>query len=244
MSAPPRIGVAAVFEAARWSFWDEEAALVPSSYHRALMRAGALDLPLVPDPKVVADPDLVLDLVDGLLLIGGVDIHPSTYGGTIDDSIEATSPSRDEFEIALTLRAIERGIPFLGICRGMQIVNVALGGTLRPDLGETGNALHRPRLGTFDGTEHDVTIRPDSLASLATDEHHRIVHSHHHQAIDKLGDGLLVTAEADDGTPEAVELPDPDAFVLGVQWHPEADEQSKVVDVFTRAAARAAARVR
>jgi putative glutamine amidotransferase len=231
-----RIGVCAVFETAQWSFWSDKAALVPISYHRAIVRAGAIDVPLVPDPRVVADPDLLLDIVDGLLLIGGIDVDPRRYGDAPAAELEVIDSERDDFEIALMRRAVERDLPLLGICRGMQILNVALGGSLRQDLGDELNAVHRPRLGTFEGTEHEVEVASSSLAALAAGEGTQVIHSHHHQAIDALGDGLAVSATAVDGVVEAVELPD-HRFALGVQWHPEADERSEVVAALVRAAA-------
>lgn len=237
-SPPARIGICAVFEAARWSFWHDKAALVPASYHRAVVRAGALDIPLVPDPRVVADPDLLLDLIDGLLVIGGIDVDPARYGASAEEALETVDPERDDFEMALMGRAIEREIPTLGICRGMQILNVALGGSLIQDLGGEANRVHRPQLGTFVGTEHEVDVVESSIAAVAAGGGRQIVHSHHHQAVDRLGEGLAVTATAPDGVVEAVEW-EGDGFGLGVQWHPEADERSEVIGALVRAASAA-----
>jgi putative glutamine amidotransferase len=237
MSRPARIGVAAVFEMASWSFWNDRAALVPASYHRAVVGAGGLDIPLVPDPRVTADPDLLLDVVDGLLMIGGVDVDPSRYGAEPASTLESTSVERDDFEIALTRRAIERQMPVLGICRGMQILNIALDGSLTQDLGPERNAVHRPHLGTFEGTEHEIEVADRSLASAACGAGLQVIHSHHHQAVETVGDGLVVSAASEDGVIEAVEL-EGHPFALGVQWHPEADEKSRVIEALVGAVER------
>jgi putative glutamine amidotransferase len=234
-NTPVRIGVAAVFELASWSFWNDRAALVPASYHQAVVAAGGLDIPLVPDRRVTADPDLLLDVIDGLMLIGGVDVDPTRYGAEPAAALESTSVERDDFEIALTRRAIERQMPVLGICRGMQILNIALKGSLTQDLGKELNSVHRPQLGTFEGTEHEIEVSDQSLAATVCGAGLQVIHSHHHQAVEALGAGLLVSAASEDGVIEAVEL-EGHPFALGVQWHPEADEKSRVIASLVRAA--------
>src|SRR4029077_4788542 len=117
-------------EQAAWGVWDQPAMLLPRNYIDAIQRAGGLALMLPPDPRVIAEPDLVLDLVDGLILAGGADLDPQTYGEERAPQTVHTVPERDDFEVALARRAIEREIPFLGICRGMQVMNVAQGGSL------------------------------------------------------------------------------------------------------------------
>jgi putative glutamine amidotransferase len=126
----PRIGICSPVERARWGAWDREAFLTPRSYVQRVQDAGGLPLLLPVDAAVVDDPELVLELVDGLMLAGGADIDPSSYGAHHDPATVDTNVERDRFEIALTLAAIERDMPVLGICRGMQLLNVALGGTL------------------------------------------------------------------------------------------------------------------
>ena len=151
-------------------------------------------------------------------------------------------PARDGFEIALARGAIERDLPLLGICRGMQLLNVALGGTLLQHLPDSlGHGDHRKVSGSFEGADHDVTLNEDSLAARAAGESHHGTKSHHHQGVDCLGAGLLVSGvSALDELPEAIELPEK-RFVLGVQWHPEADESSPVVGALVAAAAQRSA---
>ena len=237
MEHRPIIGICTALEQARWSVWDQQAALLPVSYLDAVRRADGLALMLAPDPALTAEPDEALDLLDGLMLAGGADIDPAVYGAERHPETKEIVPERDAFEIALTRRAIERGIPFLGICRGMQLLNVALGGTLHQHLPERfGHHEHRKALGSFDGADHDVRLVPGSLAARAAGEELHATKSHHHQGVDRIGEGLLVTGVATlDELPEAIELPEHE-FVLGVQWHPEADERSRVVGALVEAA--------
>jgi putative glutamine amidotransferase len=230
------IGICAALERARWGVWDQGAALVPLSYIEAVQRAGAIAMVLPPDAHVAADPEQTLSLLDGLMLAGGADIDPGSYGEPAHPQTIDTVPERDAFEIALTRAAVERDLPVLGICRGMQLINVALGGTLLQHLPEhLGHEDHRRVLGSFDGADHDVELDQGSLAALAAGEVAHATKSHHHQGVDRLGEGLKVTGHSTlDGLVEAVELADR-RFVLGVQWHPEADPASKVVDAFVRA---------
>jgi putative glutamine amidotransferase len=226
----PVIGICTVLERARWSVWDQEAFLLPRSYIRAVQAAGGLVVMIPPDESVHDDPDQVLDLLDGLILAGGADIDPSSYGAERHPETKGTVPERDAFEIALARRAMERDVPLLGICRGMQVMNVARGGTLVQDLPEhVGHEDHRRSLGTFDGNDHPVHLAEGSLAARAAGEVHHGTLSHHHQGIDRVGDGFEVSGWADDDElPEALEDPRL-AFALGVQWHPEADVESRVI---------------
>ena len=142
-------------------------------------------------------------------------------------------------EIALARRAMERDLPFLGVCRGMQVMNVALGGTLHQHLPDVvGHGEHRRVVGTFAGADHDVRLDAGSLAARSVGEEVHVTLSHHHQGVDELGRGLLVTGRTDlDELPEAIELPDR-RFALGVQWHPEADERSRLIAALVEEAAR------
>jgi putative glutamine amidotransferase len=248
MESRPRIGICTSLELAGWSVWEQLAALLPYIYIEAIQRAGGMALMIPPDPALIENPDELLDVLDGLIMAGGADIHPQAYGQAAEPETTRTNPLRDDPEIALTRRAIERDIPFLGICRGMQLLNVARGGTLHQHLPRLlGHDHHRRNPGTFDGSDHRVLLEPGSLAARAAGEEQHRTFSHHHQGIDRLGDGLAITGySAIDELPEAIELPG-SRFVLGVQWHPEADESSHVVAVLVeearayRAAALAAA---
>ncbi len=231
------IGVAAAIERARWTVWDQPALLTPLSYVQALQRAGAMVIALPPDPAIAAEPDAALDLLDGLMLAGGSDIDPDFYGAPRHPLTVGTEPTRDSFEIALVLRALDRDLPVLGICRGMQLINVARGGTLLQDLPERfGHDDHRRVAGSFVGAEHLVRLAPGSLAAAAAGEEVHTTLSHHHQGVDRVGDGLVVSGRSClDDLPEAIEDPTR-GFALGVQWHPEADERSKLIGALVTAA--------
>jgi putative glutamine amidotransferase len=233
------IGIATALERAAWSVWDQQAALLPLSYVEAVQRAGGLAVMLPPDERLVADPGQALALIDGLMLAGGADIDPASYRQEPHPETADTMPERDAFEIALVRGAIARDMPVLGICRGMQLINVACGGTLLQHLPERyGHHEHRRVLGSFDGADHDVTLSDGSAAAGAAGEVSHATKSHHHQGVDDLGEGLVVSGLSTlDDLPEAIELPDR-RFVLGVQWHPEADADSTVIAAFVDAARR------
>jgi putative glutamine amidotransferase len=237
----PVIGICTALERAKWSVWEQPAALLSLSYVQAVQRAGGLALMLAPDERLIDDPAEALDLLDGLVLAGGADIDPAAYGQAAHPQTVDPVPERDAFEIALVRAAIERNLPVLGICRGMQLINVACGGTLLQHLPERlGHEQHRRIVGSFDGADHDVLLSEGSLAASAAGELTHATKSHHHQGIDRVGAGLIVSGVSTlDELPEAIELPDRD-FVLGVQWHPEADENSSVLGALVHAASRAA----
>jgi putative glutamine amidotransferase len=226
----PVIGICTALERARWSVWDQQAVLLPRSYVDAVQSAGALAVMIPPDPRLVEEPGEALELLDGLMLAGGADIDPATYGAEAHPETTGTVPERDACEIAILHEAIARELPVLGICRGMQLINVAYGGTLLQHLPERfGHHEHLRIPGTFDGADHDVELVEGSLAARAAGETHHATKSHHHQGVDRLGEGLRVSGcSAMDGLPEAIEIPGR-RFVLGVQWHPEADQTSRVV---------------
>lgn len=233
----PKIGICASVEPARYGAWDQPTALTPYAYVLAVQQAGGLALLLPPDPRDADDPDEVLDLLDGLMLAGGADIDPALYGAAASPETVGVLPERDRFELALARRALERDLPLLAICRGMQLLNIARGGTLHQHVPDrVGHDEHRRNVGTFAGNGHEVRLQPGSLAARVAGEECHVGLSHHHQAVDAIGDGLHVTGwSAVDELPETLEDPGR-RFALGVQWHPEADEQSPIIAAFVREA--------
>jgi putative glutamine amidotransferase len=219
----PVIGICSAIESARWAAWEVVVNLSPRTYSLAIQRAGGLAVILPPDDAVAENPDELLDMLDGLILAGGSDIDPASYGAKPDPETKNTWPERDRFEIALGTRALERDMPLLGICRGMEMLNVIQGGTLDQHLGLE---LHRHTPGAF--TDHRVELDPGSLAARVVGADTTEVKSAHHQGVEEIGEGVVVTGHADDGVVEAIELPDR-SFAVGVLWHPEEDERSRVI---------------
>jgi putative glutamine amidotransferase len=227
--ARPLIGVCAAVENANFGAWkDEPTVLLPLSYARAIHGAGGMVAMLPPDRSATEDPAELLDRIDALVLGGGSDIDPETHGAHPHAETVGTNPERDRFEVALALGALERSMPLLGVCRGMQILNVACGGTLDQHLPDSvGHDLHRPVPGSW--AEHDVRIEPGSLAARAAGTEHLTVKSHHHQGVDSIPETLAASAWAtDDENVEAIESAD-GLFVLGVLWHPEEDPADRVI---------------
>ncbi|UNZ20294.1 gamma-glutamyl-gamma-aminobutyrate hydrolase family protein [Streptomyces sp. 891-h] len=232
---PPLIGITTYLEpSARWGDWDLPAALLPAGYHRMAQRAGARAVLLPPDDDPAAAAE-TLSRLDGLVTAGGPDIDPARYGADRDPRTGPAYPERDAWELALTREALARRVPLLAVCRGMQLLNVALGGTLVQHMATT--EAHRGPRGVF--TPHDVSPVPGSLlAKVLGHEAVVPVPTYHHQAVDTLGEGLVATAHAThDGTVEALELVDASHFVLGVQWHPEAGEDLRLMQALADAAA-------
>ena len=232
----PTIAITCSVGDIRSGAWDEHAAYSPIAYVRAVQRAGARAILLVADGEDAADPAPLLETIDGVILSGGgSDVAPHQYGQPRHPATAAEEPGRDDFELALARAAKQQDVPLLGICRGMQLLNVAYGGTLHQHLPDVlDHDEHRVLPADF--ARHDVALEPGSLAAAATGTRNETVMSHHHQGPDRIGDGLTVTGRSTiDDSAEAIE--DRAArFLLGVLWHPEEDERSRVVGALVDAA--------
>ena len=230
----PNIGVSCNVEDVTYFGWTEPAALVPLTYVNAIARAGGRPLLLAPTPADLADPAELLALLDGVLITGGADLAAATYGAEPHPETAATSAERDAFELLLVRRAAELDLPCLGICRGMQVVNVAYGGELDQHLADRlEDDIHRGPVGVF--ADHRVDVEDGSLAARAAGGTRVAVKSWHHQGVARVGPGLRVTARAEgDGTTEAVE-DTARRFMLGVLWHPEEDEADRLIAAFVDA---------
>lgn len=238
MSDRPTIGITASVETVTAGDWTDESAMVPISYARAVQRAGGRAVLLVPDPVDAADPEDLLAAVDGLIVSGAIgDVDPARYGASPHPATDPVSPERDEFELALVRAAAAADKPVLGVCRGMQVINVAYGGTLDQHLADRlEHDQHRGPPGRF--TQHAVRVEPQSLAAAAAGGRYAVVQSFHHQGVDEVGGALRPSAWAEgDEVVEAVEDPG-HRFVLGVGWHPEEDEASRVIAALIEEARR------
>ncbi len=229
-SARPNIGITAATESVSYGVWEGIPAVIsPARYVQAVQRAGGRAVLLPPDREDAEDPGGILELLDALVVTGGAgDLDPALYGDERHPETGPVQEERDAYELALVRGALKREMPILGICRGMQILNVAYGGTIEQHLPDVlGHEEHRHTPGTF--ADHEVRLEPDSLASRAAGAQRTPVKSHHHQGIKSVGGGLAVTGWAvGDDAVEALE--DPSCpFVLGVLWHPEEDENSQLI---------------
>ena len=214
----PIIGITTYLTSARFGVWEEDSALIPAAYVRAIEAAGGRALLVPPSLDGI---DETLDRLDGLLFSGGSDLDPDLYGQEVHPETNGVVPERDRAELALLSAALERDMPVLAVCRGSQILNVALGGDLVQHLPDVvGDDKHKHKPGAF--SDHDVDLVPGTRVQQILGDH-TPVKSHHHQGYGQLGEGLREAARADDGTVEALEDPTR-RFAVGVLWHPEAGE--------------------
>ena len=228
----PLIGLTSYREHATWGVWSQGADLLPSSYADAIVRAGGVAVLL---PPATDDPDAaaaVVERLDGLVISGGADVDPAQYGEEAHDRTGAVRPDRDAWELALLTSAAAANLPTLGVCRGMQVMAVAAGGTLEqhtPDL--VGHDGHNPSPGAFGDIEvntGDASVLNSILGDAVT------VRCHHHQSVHS-HPGYVATAWAADGSLEAMEA-EGKRFCLGVQWHPEAGRDQRLFDALVTAA--------
>jgi putative glutamine amidotransferase len=239
MPALPLIGLTTYVADVRWGTWERRSGVLPQSYFELTAAAGGRPL-LLPPPSTApggpaAGADEVVAVLDGLVLTGGGDVDPEAYGEQPDPEVGGIDPVRDASERALLAAALAADLPVLAICRGCQVLNVELGGSLHQHLPDViGHEAHRSA--PFEFGDVDVETVPGSLTAEVFGAK-AVVRCSHHQAIAELGRGLVPTAATDDGVTEAVELQGA-RFVLGVQWHPEEQGDRRPFDALVRAATR------
>jgi putative glutamine amidotransferase len=210
------IGITSYVEPARFTVWEMTVALLPYTYVEQVVRAGGQPVVLPP----AGEPAALVGRLDGLIVAGGGDIDPGRYGEPPHDQTGYIRKFRDEAEFAVLTAALDAGLPYLGVCRGLQVLNVALGGTLHQHLPDVvGHTGHSPAPGEFGHLP--IRPTPGSRVAKALGDDPVAVPHYHHQAVDRLAPDLTVTATAADGTVEAVEL-STHPFAIAVQWHPEA----------------------
>jgi putative glutamine amidotransferase len=231
----PTIGITTYHTEAAWRGWTENGALLPWTYVTAIRGNGGRPV-LLPPGGDAAEAEATVSVLDGVVIAGGGDIDPAIYGAAKHPKTDANAPDRDTWELAVADAAIRLGVPLLGICRGMQVLNVARGGTLHqhvPDL--VGHESHN---GHSDGfATHKVRVTSgQTIAGILPGGEYFGVPTHHHQAVDAVGDGLIPVAWADDGLIEGVEAVNPAEFVIGVQWHPEQGDDPRLFTALVAAA--------
>jgi gamma-glutamyl-gamma-aminobutyrate hydrolase PuuD len=231
MIGKPVVGITTYAENAAWGAWNVPTALVPLTYVRSVERAGGRPLLVPPSEEAI---DETLEALDGLVFSGGADLDPTLYGAEPHPETNGLRPQRDRAELALMGAALERDMPVLAVCRGLEIMNVLRGGDLVQHLPEVvGDERHKQTPGVF--ADHDVRVAGESrLARVLGDR--APVKSHHHQGVGRVGDGLVESAWAEDGTVEGLEDPQR-RFALGVLWHPEEDEDAALFRALVEEAA-------
>lgn len=221
----PVVGLTTYLEQAKQGVWDVRAAFLPQEYFDAVTASGGVAVLLPPQPNPEAAASAVLDGLDGLIFTGGLDVQPELYGAERHPLTDPPRADRDAWELALLRGAEERRMPVLAICRGLQLVNVARGGTLHQHLPEV---LGTERFRVGGGVFASNTVHIDEGTALAAiiGQPQLDVHSYHHQGVDRLGDGLVATAHTDDGLVQAFESTG-EGYLVGVQWHPEHDVEDR-----------------
>ena len=233
MEGRPLIGITSYAQPARWGAWELPAALVPLFYVESVDRAGGRALVVPPSTEAV---DETLDVLDGIVFSGGIDVDPAVYGAERHPATDPAQVHRDAGELALLQRALERDLPTLAICRGFQLLNVLRGGDLIQHLPEqVGHEGHRETLGVF--SEHPVEVREGTRLASIIGARHESVKSSHHQGVGRVGDGLVETAWSEDGSLEGLEDP-AKRFAVGVLWHPEMEEDKRLFEALVEAAYR------
>ena len=254
VSMRPLIGISTYNDLAQWRDWSSPAALIPRTYVDAVRRSQGRPVLLPPGGDPAEAAATVADL-DGLIVSGGGDVDPARYGAAAHPETGAPNDERDGWELALIDAALTRAVPLLAICRGIQLLNVVRGGTLHQHLpqavgneGHSGPACgfgrHLVRVGPA-GTLGRVLAggRVDGGVGGGVDGPVWLdAPTHHHQAVDRPGDGLVATAWAADGTIEGLEVTGSPVFAVGVQWHPEEGEDPRLFDALVAAAAGGAGR--
>jgi len=233
MDGRPIVGITSYAQPAKWGAWELPAALVPWYYVESVERAGGRPLVVPPTTSGIEE---TLGALDGLVFSGGIDIDPDAYGAERHAKTDPAQKHRDAGELALLDAALKRDLPTLAICRGFQLLNILRGGDLVQHLPETvGHEGHRAVLGAF--SEHSVSVKEGTrLASIIGDAH-PAVQSSHHQGVGRVGEGLVETAWAEDGSLEGLEDPSK-RFAVGVLWHPEMEEDKRLFDALVDEARR------
>ena len=215
----PRIGLTSYRQQGQTGVWNTEMAMIPAFYIEGITRAGGVAIMIPPQALSSSDAKDIISTLDGLMLCGGRDIEPSRYGQAPHSEAEEPDTLRDELETQLLTAAIDAELPFLGICRGAQMLNINRGGTLIQHLPDVVGD-NRYQKGNAEFSPGEVDVEKDSILGSLVGQKVSNVAMYHHQAIDQLGKGLTVTAKTEDGIIEAVELAD-HPFGVAVQWHPE-----------------------
>ena len=235
-ASKPLIGLTTYRQRSQTGVWDVDAAFLPSEYFDAVNRAGGIAVLIPPQVVDTADAKRILSGLDGVIISGGRDVDPALYGQQPGEHTDKPDQKRDALELAIYEVAIEQNIPFLGICRGQQVLNVKRGGTLLQHLPDVVGST-KYQLGNAEYTIAKIHVSPNTLLSHALNGDETVTGAlYHHQGIDQVGEGLTVVAKSEDGIVEAIELAN-HPFGLAVQWHPEhTPEDNRLFEALIEAA--------